>query len=348
MDRWSRLVGVDVADERELAGRVVGWMFVVSTIVALALPLIPGVEGKALTPTTPIAGVALVFGVVALRRIRWAKVAGGVIHGAVLAGAVGIAIATSDNGGGNSPARFLLMLVLVFTGYFFRGREAWTYLGVVVIFHSLPLAYDRDAIDTGLLGELLVVTPCYAILMFMLINGKRGMVELRERADDLARRDPLTGLANRRALLEAAQLGAGRRAGDQLGLLLLDVDDFKLANTLHGHPGGDRALRFVAQSLRLVARETDLPARLGGDEFAVLVRGATPEAMDILAERVLAAVRASDETLGLSGFVLRVSAGWALDQPDADALLAAADAALGGAKRSGKNRALSQYLTDAR
>jgi GGDEF domain-containing protein len=73
----------------------------------------------------------------------------------------------------------------------------------------------------------------------------------------------------------------------------------------------------------------------------VLVRGATPAAMDALAERLLVAVRASDDALGLPGFVLRISAGWALDQPDADALLAAADAALGRAKRTGKNRALS-------
>src|SRR3954452_4226225 len=235
MERRSRLVGVDVADERELAGRVLGWMFVLSTIVAIVLPMLPGVDGDVITPTLPIGIAALIFGIVALRRIRWANVSGAAIHAAVLAGAIGVAIATSDNGGGNSPARFLLMLVLVFTGYFFRGREAWAYLAVVVILHSLPLASDRDAIDTGLLGELLVVTPCYAILMFMLINGKRGMVELRERADDLARRDPLTGLANRRALLEAAQTG-GQRAEDRVGLLLLDVDDFKLANTLHGHP----------------------------------------------------------------------------------------------------------------
>jgi diguanylate cyclase (GGDEF)-like protein len=341
MDRWSRLIGVDVADERELAGKVVGWMFVMSTIVALVLPLIPGVEGKAITPTTPIAGVALVFGVVALRRIRWANVAGGVIHGAVLAGALGIAIATSDNGGANSPARFLLMLVLVFSGYFFPGREAWPYLGLVLFLHALPLVYDRHAVDDGLLGELLVVTPCYCLLMFLLVSGKRGMVELRARADDLARRDPLTGLANRRALLESIGAGPARRAGDQLGLLLLDVDDFKLANTLHGHPGGDRALRFVALSLRSLARESDLPARLGGDEFALLVHGATPDGMDALAQRILETVRASDDSLGLPGFVLRVSAGWALGEPDADALLAAADAALLRAKRLGKNRALS-------
>jgi diguanylate cyclase (GGDEF)-like protein len=341
MERRDRLVGIAVSDERELAGRVLGWMFVLSTTVANVLPLLPGVDGDVFTPTTPVGIAALVFGVIALRRIRWGNVSGAAIHAAVLCGAVGIAITTSDNGGANSPARFLLMLVLVFTGYFFPGREAWPYIGVVLVLHALPLAYDPDAIDTGLLGELLVVTPCYWILMFLLVSGKRGMVELRRRADDLARRDPLTGLANRRARLEAADVGPGRRAGDQLGLLLLDVDDFKLANTLHGHPGGDRALRYVALSLQSVARESDLPARLGGDEFAVLVRGATPDGMHALAERVLETVRASDGALGLPGFVLRVSVGWALDEPDSDALLAAADMALLRAKRSGKDRSFS-------
>jgi diguanylate cyclase (GGDEF)-like protein len=346
MERRTRLIGIAVTDERELAGRVLGWMFVLSTLVANVLPALPGVDGGLITVTTPIGVAALVFGVVALRRIRWHNVSGRTMHLAVLCGGIGIAIATSDNGGANSPARFLLMLVLVFTGYFFPGREAWPYLGIVLALHALPLLYDRTAVDSGLLGELLVVAPCYWILMFLLVSGKRGMVELRMRADDLARRDPLTGLANRRALLEAAGAPA-RRAADALGLLLLDVDDFKLANTLHGHPGGDQALRFVALSLRSVARDSDLPARLGGDEFAVLARGATPEGMQALAERVLAAVRASDEALGLDGFVLRVSVGWALDAPDADSLLAAADAALLRAKRSGKDRAY-QYLTETR
>jgi GGDEF domain-containing protein len=80
------------------------------------------------------------------------------------------------------------------------------------------------------------------------------------------------------------------RAG--FGLLLLDVDDFKRFNTEHGHPGGDRALVCVAESLRRAVRAGDLPARLGGDEFAVLVAGATPAGMEALAERVMETVRA--------------------------------------------------------
>src|ERR1700755_2595236 len=185
MERRTRLIGIAVADERELAGRVLGWMFVLSTVVANVLPVLPGVDGALLTVTTPVGVAALVFGLIALRRIRWEKVSGRAIHFAVLAGGIGIAIATSDNGGANSPARFLLMLVLVFTGYFFPGREAWPYLGVLIVLPALPLGYAPAASGSGLLGELLVVAPCYWILMFLLVSGKRGMVDLRMRADDL-------------------------------------------------------------------------------------------------------------------------------------------------------------------
>ena len=140
----------------------------------------------------------------------------------------------------------------------------------------------REALDAGLLGELLIVAPCYWLLAFLLITGKRGMITLRSRADTLARQDPLTGLANRRALLEAMHGLSGR-----IGLLMLDVDDFKAINTRFGHPGGDRALVTVADCLRRTCRAGDLPARLGGDEFAILVRGVDPDGMAKLAERVL-------------------------------------------------------------
>src|SRR3954467_3554506 len=112
MERRSRRVGVRVASERELAGRVLGWMFVLSTIVAIVLPMLPGVDGDVITPTLPMGIAALIFGPAALRRTRWGTVAGAAIPAPVLAGAIRVAIATSDNGGGNSPARFLLMLVL--------------------------------------------------------------------------------------------------------------------------------------------------------------------------------------------------------------------------------------------
>ena len=154
------------------------------------------------------------------------------------------------------------------------------------------------------------------------------MVSAQAHADALARQDPLTGLANRRALLEAIESEPGR-----VGLLMLDVDDFKRMNTLYGHPGGDRALQFVADCLRAACRAEDVAARLGGDEFAVLARGISLDGMQAVAERLMARVREGDS--------VRISAGWVVGASDAEQLLADADQALAAAKRGGKDRALS-------
>jgi diguanylate cyclase (GGDEF)-like protein len=178
---------------------------------------------------------------------------------------------------------------------------------------------------------------------FLMVEGKREMVALRAHAVDLARTDPLTGLANRRALVETLERhAAGRRAGDRTGLLVLDVDDFKAVNTVHGHPGGDAALLAVAGALRGCARENDLAARLGGDEFALVAREIDARGMAILAERLLAAVRRADA--GIPELRLRASVGWALcpgDAGDAGELLVAADRALLAAKAAGKDSALA-------
>jgi diguanylate cyclase (GGDEF)-like protein len=226
--------------------------------------------------------------------------------------------------------------VLVFAAYFFPAREAWPYLALVLALHELPLAYDDTALSTGLLGELLIVAPCYWLLAFLLVTGKRGMIDLRARADELARTDPLTALANRRALIEAMDGAGGRVRDEHAGLLMLDVDNFKHVNTVFGHPGGDRALVFIAGCLRKSCRAGDVAARLGGDEFAVLVRGADADGMTALAERLLEAVR-----LGNS---VRISVGWAIGT-DGDTLLHQADTALAQAKRGGKDRALSAACT---
>jgi diguanylate cyclase (GGDEF)-like protein len=295
------------------------------------LPLFPGATGKVLTPTLPIGIAAFAWGVVAITAVHWRTAPGWLMHLSLVLGGLAIAVATHDTGGAQSPARLLTMLVLVFAAYFFRTPEAWPYLGFVLALHELPLAYDTRALDSGLLGELLIVGPCYWLLAWLLISGKRGMIELRACADELARTDPLTGLANRRALIEAMDGSGGRARHDQLGLLMLDVDDFKQVNTLHGHPGGDRALVFLAGCLRASCRAGDVAARLGGDEFAVLVPNADEAGMEALAERLLGAVR-------LGGSV-RISIGWAIASSGGDALLQYADVALADAKHAGKDQA---------
>ena len=117
---------------------------------------------------------------------------------------------------------------------------------------------------------------------------------------------------------------------------MLDVDDFKAVNTLHGHPGGDRALVFLAGCLRASCRAGDVAARLGGDEFAVLVPGAEEAGMEALAQRLLDAVRLGS---------VRISVGRAIGSRGGDTLLQYADTALANAKRDGKDRVVSSLVS---
>ena len=158
----------------------------------------------------------------------------------------------------------------------------------------------------------------------------------RNEARDLALHDPLTGLANRRALTDALR----EMERPPLALVMVDLDNFKLANTLYGHVGGDRVLCRAAELLRSVTRHDDLVARLGGDEFAVLVSGATEGQLRQLAARVVEAMREADTGLTPPGYKLTASVGYALvgDDGDVDSLLESADRRLRRAKGEGKDR----------
>jgi diguanylate cyclase (GGDEF)-like protein len=183
-------------------------------------------------------------------------------------------------------------------------------------------------------------------LGFLIIVGKERLVELRDEARRLSLADPLTGLANRRALIDTLEAWtAGGRGADPVGLVLVDLDGFKEANTMYGHPGGDTALIATAGALRSAARGEDVVSRLGGDEFAIVTRGVTSGALEALAARALEAVRAAGRELdAMPGYELRCSVGSALypcDAHSADELVAIADVCMRGAKATGKDRSLS-------
>jgi diguanylate cyclase (GGDEF)-like protein/PAS domain S-box-containing protein len=172
------------------------------------------------------------------------------------------------------------------------------------------------------------------------VTARRAM---EERLRHEALHDPLTGLANRRLLLErlSAALERGRRRGGGTALLFLDLDRFKLVNDSLGHPVGDRLLVAVAERLRAAAGPGDTVARFGGDEFAVLLDGA-PGA-DAALRRGEAIQRALSSPVGLDGFEVFTSAsiGVAVAGAQADgpeALLRGADAAMYRAKLQGPGR----------
>jgi diguanylate cyclase (GGDEF)-like protein len=170
-------------------------------------------------------------------------------------------------------------------------------------------------------------------------------VGLHETVQLQATTDGLTGLLSRRRFDEAleSEVERNRRFPDQsVGLILLDIDDFKKVNDTHGHQVGDDVLREVARVLRETSREIDFPARYGGEELAVVLPGTSLEGSYEMAERVRVGIEAL--AVALDGDeVLKVTASFgAAAMPaagsDPGALLNAADAALYEAKRTGKNR----------
>lgn len=157
-----------------------------------------------------------------------------------------------------------------------------------------------------------------------------------------AKIDPLTGLANRRGLMERLELEWARiqRHGGRLSLIMGDVDHFKRINDTHGHTVGDRALQAIAGAIAGQCRETDLAGRYGGEEFAIVVPGEDVSGAAELAERCRQAVEAVSLGDGDSGVAVAASFGVS-DSEDAvspEALVDQADRAMYMAKESGRNR----------
>jgi two-component system cell cycle response regulator len=157
--------------------------------------------------------------------------------------------------------------------------------------------------------------------------------------------DPLTGLHNRRYLMDRLlqEMQRSDRHGEPLAFAMIDLDGFKPINDLYGHVLGDKVLRTVGNAISRSIRVSDIAARYGGDEFAVILPQTPPEGAMRVCERLLRAISEAgfqDD----SGKTCRVTASLGLAYYPADDvetpedLVHSADGALYGAKRSGKNR----------
>jgi diguanylate cyclase (GGDEF)-like protein len=172
-------------------------------------------------------------------------------------------------------------------------------------------------------------------------------VHLHETVQRQAVTDELTGLFNHRRFQEVMtnEVERARRYGHELGLIMLDIDDFKQVNDTYGHLQGDMVLGEVARVLSQSSRrDIDEPARYGGEEMAVALPQTDLEGAYQFAERVRRRIEALDLPLLNGGGTLRVTASFGVASlatagtADKDALVAAADGALYEAKQAGKNR----------
>jgi diguanylate cyclase (GGDEF)-like protein len=171
-------------------------------------------------------------------------------------------------------------------------------------------------------------------------------IELHFQVREQAVTDELTGLANHGRFQELlnAEIEQVRRYHHPIGLIMLDIDDFKAVNDTYGHPQGDAVLRQVARVLRENSRDADSPARYGGEELSLILPHTDLEGAYAIADRIRAAVEGLRVARTDGAGVLRVTASVGVAASTAgykDALVADADAALYEAKRRGKNRTVA-------
>ncbi len=171
----------------------------------------------------------------------------------------------------------------------------------------------------------------------------RDLAEANRKLTEISYRDPLTGLANRRRLDQAAErtLEQGRQLNRPVSLLLIDLDHFKRFNDEHGHLAGDAALIWLGRCLESALRTGDLAARFGGEEFACLLPNTDLDEAVAVGERLLNAVRdGSVREFGRRYRPLTISIGVVSRQPGEHCLadlVELADQALYQAKARGRD-----------
>jgi diguanylate cyclase (GGDEF)-like protein len=176
-------------------------------------------------------------------------------------------------------------------------------------------------------------------LSFWFFHSARRLERANKELERRANQDQMTGLWNRASFFR--RLGQIEQAALSYGLLVIDVDHFKLINDTFGHAEGDRALIAVAGALTAATRRTDFVARVGGEEFAVIVIGSNHVESSLVADRIRSGVETLCwTTLDARNVSLTVSIGGTISREGAAAqdLLRQADERLYDAKKSGRNR----------
>ncbi len=252
-----------------------------------------------------------------------------------------------------------LLAPAAFAAHFFRRREVVAQTTLITIAIATPLAaHASDLAGWHMLSRIVAFLPIMWVCVVAVWLLRRNRQSALDEAEQSAMTDPLTGLANLRAFGQRAEELLDERnarlTGDT-GLLLIDLDHFKDANSLYGHAGGDHLLQTVGASLARAASDDHLVARIGGDEFAVLLAHATAGDIADQAIRYRKAVLSSQRVAEMPGIAVDASVGTAIASRDGDDLgdlMTAADRSMYAVKaspehvRPGRNGIADSSLPD--
>jgi diguanylate cyclase (GGDEF)-like protein len=241
------------------------------------------------------------------------------------------------------------LLLRIFRGSIKDKHDLYRYVtSVTLICVAIALAVDVTNqlvffVDWATCLRSWAITTVLVLALAIPIARTIGKAHLelyraKQHADELGRTDQLTGIANRRALMEAVS----NAPPEALALVIVDIDRFKRVNDSYGHLAGDEVIRSVAQAMAEELKDLGLVARVGGEEFALLSLTAPADLvaarLNVLRERVAAT------SIVAAGHAVRVtiSAGVAMRRggQSFDQLYSAADRALYAAKTAGRNRVL--------
>ena len=170
----------------------------------------------------------------------------------------------------------------------------------------------------------------------------QSLEELKEKLHEQAIRDPLTGVFNRRFMMESLEREVERanREGYPLSLVMMDIDHFKSVNDVYGHLAGDQVLKELARFLEYETRKSDIVCRYGGEEFVVLMPKISAVNARRRAESWRAEIQVSQTAYGDSLISVTISMGIAVKEDSTltcDGLISRADLALYSAKQAGRN-----------
>jgi diguanylate cyclase (GGDEF)-like protein len=340
----------EAPDERARMGRISGVLWIVAAVVSAAATFLPGARHVAVPWVLLLSFLVLLYGLGSVTGlIPWQRASMKVLAIGMVVTIPVVGLALYVSGGSLSYVEPLMVCSLLYAAFFFPARWAWPLSIELVLVAGTPLLYDDNAVKNAYPSRYLTLVAGYLAATWVMVGLKRRLMDAEAHQREIAHRDPLTGVGNRRSfdailhreLATRAGPAAARRDADTspLALLIIDIDDFKGVNDRFGHQVGDTLLCEAARRARSMLRSTDTLARIGGDEFAVIAPGAYGEGAQRMAEAIQAAIGLRDPDAATSVPNPTASIGWAVfpdDGADFETLLRSADERMLQLKRRGE------------